>query len=260
MSSTIFDLIFPLRYSIGLFLIHKYILPQVRPKTLVERKYSSFDNISISLIHSIITAVLATVCIFNDVFNTSRLQDFNNPFATSVMKFSYAYFIYDLWDMLRTNHWNPMKMKEMTVHHFFLIVGAAACIYFQKYGAFAMLGLMMEVNSVFLHTRALIQYCNQRRSLAYKIMSIGNILTNIPFRLGVNYLIYSWYANGYPDFQFGYYGNLIIFGLNVKLLYQTFRSDFVKGTDLVYKVCWPLFEQNEIYLECLNCEMRYQTK
>ena len=94
-------------------------------------------------------------------------------------------------------------MKEMTVHHFFLIAGAGACIYFQKYGAFAMLGLMMEVNSVFLHTRALIQYCNQRRTLAYKIMSIGNILTNIPFRLGVNYLIYSWYANGYPDFQFG---------------------------------------------------------
>ena len=91
----------------------------------------------------------------------------------------------------------------MTVHHFFLIAGAGACIYFQKYGAFAMLGLMMEVNSVFLHTRALIQYCNQRRTLAYKIMSIGNILTNIPFRLGVNYLIYSWYANGYPDFQFG---------------------------------------------------------
>ena len=95
-------------------------------------------------------------------------------------------------------------MKEMTVHHFFAINGIGMTIYFQKYGAYSVLALMMEVNSVFLHMRALLQYCDQRRSLMFKIVSIGNILTNILFRLAlVNYSILKWYANGYPDFYFG---------------------------------------------------------
>ena len=102
------DVIYPLRYSIGFFVIHKYLLPLWRPESLKAKKYSSFDNISISLIHSVITAIGALVCVWNDLNITRRLDLYNTDFTIAIIKFSYAYFVYDMFDMLRMNNWNPL--------------------------------------------------------------------------------------------------------------------------------------------------------
>lgn len=102
------DLLYPLRYSVGLLIIHRFILPLYRPSSLKERKYSSFDNISISVIHSVITAVAAVACILHDNSLPNKLEMYNNDFAMAIIKFSYAYFVYDMYDMLRMNSWNPL--------------------------------------------------------------------------------------------------------------------------------------------------------
>jgi hypothetical protein len=96
-------------------------------------------------------------------------------------------------------------MKEMAIHHSLLIYGGFGVLATDTYAGFCMIGLLMEVNSIFLHSRALLQYCNQRKSLMFKIASVGNILTNIVFRLGVGYTIYKWYAdiNFSNDFMMG---------------------------------------------------------
>ena len=86
----------------------------------LEKKYDSFDNISISLIHSIISALLVLNCFTDEDFNIEKLEDFNNETSTNVLKFSYAYFIYDFYDMLRTNRWNPMYVFYSKKSHIYL--------------------------------------------------------------------------------------------------------------------------------------------
>ena len=86
-------------------------------------------------------------------------------------------------------------MKEMTIHHLCVISGFATGILTNQYAGFGMVALLMEVNSIFLHTRAQLQYCNNRNTVWFKIASIGNIITNIIFRLGANYLLWRWVSH-----------------------------------------------------------------
>jgi len=66
----------------------------------------------------------------------------------------------------------------------------------QYIGITVVMGLM-EVNSVFLHTRALLQYCNKRKTTCFKITAVGNVITNIIFRLGVSYHVWTWTSNSF---------------------------------------------------------------
>jgi len=77
----------------------------------------------------------------------------NDKFSLIVVQISFGYFIYDLLDMLRMNGWNPLKLKEMVLHHACCITCATIAVYTGTYSGYAMVGLSMEVNSIFLHAR-----------------------------------------------------------------------------------------------------------
>lgn len=95
----------------------------------------------------------------------------------------------------------------MTIHHACLIIGCINVILSDRFAGFCMVGLLMEVNSLFLHARALLQYCNKRRNIWFKIVSFGNVITNVVFRLGVNYLVWRWMVQetNADKFIFGMY-------------------------------------------------------
>ena len=67
-------------------------------------------------------------------------------------------------------------MREMIVHHSICIGGGLAVMLDKVYGNFTLYGLTMEVNSIFLHARALLQMCNKRDTAAFKMVSLLNIL------------------------------------------------------------------------------------
>ena len=90
--------------------------------------------------------------------------------------FTWSYIWYDLFDMLRSNGFNPFNMKEMMVHHSIMIGGGLIVMLDKIYGNFTLYGLNMEINSVFLHGRALLQMCNQRDTAAFRMVSGLNIL------------------------------------------------------------------------------------
>jgi len=102
------DLLFPLRYSVGFAVIHKFVLPYYHPAELKLKKYASFENISISLIHSFITAISSLFCILYDSSILVNMKTYQSDLALAVVRFSYSYFLYDLYDMLRMNGYNPL--------------------------------------------------------------------------------------------------------------------------------------------------------
>jgi len=85
----------------------------------------------------------------------------------------------------------------MSVHHSCVIAGCGIVILSNQYIGFSVVALLMEVNSIFLHTRALLQYCNKRKTTWFKIAAVGNVITNIVFRLGANYHIWMWTSNSF---------------------------------------------------------------
>ena len=78
--------------------------------------------------------------------------------------------------MLRSNGFNPFNMKEMMVHHSIMIGGGLIVMLDKIYGNFTIYALNMEINSIFLHGRALLQMCNQRDTAAFRMASGLNIL------------------------------------------------------------------------------------
>jgi len=232
---TVCELILPLKWTVMFLIIHNYILPLKRPGSLVKRKYEQFDNISISLIHSGITAIGSLYILVQEPEITQlNLQSFS-PLSLEFIKFTYGYMVYDWLDMLRMAEWNVKNLKEMTVHHLCVISGCMTAIIYRQYTSFGMVVMIMEVNSVFLHARALMQYCGLRKKTLFKTMAILNILTNIVFRIGTNYVLYNWSQTEGKDFLLGKLSNYLIFALNIKLLGQLIVSDFIRGTEQVWK-------------------------
>ena len=69
--SFVIEILYPLRWTGLFFLIHNYVLPLRRPKSLKTAKYAQFDNISISLIHSTVTAFASLFVLFQETGNAS---------------------------------------------------------------------------------------------------------------------------------------------------------------------------------------------
>ena len=75
-----------------------------------------------------------------------QLEDDIAPYLT---RMSLGYFIYDFIDMYRKG----TSSFEMTIHHTAAIILALITITSGEYLGLAMIGTLMEVNSIFLHMR-----------------------------------------------------------------------------------------------------------
>ena len=130
----------------------------------------------------------------------------------------------------------------MVLHHACCITCATIAVYTGTYSGYAMVGLSMEVNSIFLHARfvqitdfsftfihyfsALLQYCGKRGTIAFNIASYLNILTNITHRHITGFSLIGWCYNvALPDPKLGLtaYTWTIITGT---VRYQSYLTSF----------------------------------
>jgi len=216
--------------SIAFELFRRFVIAKNRPACLKDGKADQYDNITVSLFHSIVSACLSFYFFFNSPNELSDLSGSGN-FQELATLFSYSYAWYDLFDMLRTNGFNPLNMKEMMAHHSIMICGMLRVMHEKMYGNFMLYALNMEVNSIFLHGRALLQMCKQRETTTFKLVSVINILTNITHRLFVNYGIQRWALEN--DVVYAYTMNSVITFLNIKLLVTCVRRDFLTSSNAV---------------------------
>lgn len=127
-------------------------------------------NISVSLVHASLCSVamwrLGVVSFVTDTLSsddhTSLLLE-KVPSAAALAPFSLGYLVYDTLDLRRER-----LGADMAVHHAVSIAFTAVVVVFQIAGAFWLLVLTCEFNSVFLHLRTLLKATGfQRRGPVY---------------------------------------------------------------------------------------------
>lgn len=108
---------------------------------------------------------------------------------------SFGYMIHDLIDLLINER--SLRIIELLFHHAVVITGFTVTLVSNKFMGVVMFGLLMELNSIFLHMRSLLNlYGQPKNSTAFKFVALLNVATFLVFRMAVSlYLIYWQLSN-----------------------------------------------------------------
>uniref|UniRef100_A0A0K0FKQ8 TLC domain-containing protein n=1 Tax=Strongyloides venezuelensis TaxID=75913 RepID=A0A0K0FKQ8_STRVS len=148
------------------------------------------SNEYISLIHALICSVWGIFLIIKlspgkDIFEFSFYPEMGHMF---MMIFGYV--ISDSIDMLANER--SIRVYVLIFHHTLVAIGCLYPVILKHFGGIVVIGFLMEVNSIFLHIRSLLNYSGYSKvKLSFKMLAFINILTFILFRFIPNlYLIY----------------------------------------------------------------------
>ena len=193
-----------------------------------------WKNILISFIHSVITGTWSILCFYQepklaeDVINTFTLS------AYSMMGVSLGYFLYDTMDMLIYNR--NRQSYELIFHHTVITSCFWIAIFLRQYIGYATVALLVEVNSVFLHLRQLLQLLElNRRDSFYRLNSLVNLGTFIVFRIATLAWMTRWIVLLNRDlvpivlYYIGIIAVAIMNVMNIILLYRLLQSDFISS-------------------------------
>lgn len=139
-------------------------------------------NVATSLVHSAITGVWAPLAFYQAPEMRDDLIRTFNFSSHSLVCFSIGYFIYDAVDMLLYHR--KKSTYELLIHHFLVILCFGIAATTKQFVAYGALSLMIEINSVFLHTRQLFIITNEpKSSKRYKANALLNVGTFLCFRI-----------------------------------------------------------------------------
>lgn len=188
-------------------------------------------NISNSLVHSTLTGVWAFLSFY---FHPEMAKDLIGTHSTSshlLVSVSVGYFIYDFIDMLL--HHRKRSSYELMIHHFFVILCFGLSALSHLYIGYAVVALLVEVNSIFLHTRQLliIQGAPRQHSF-YRLNSLLNIGTFLIFRIVTLGWMTRWlvvHRDQVPFFAYtcGSIGLAVIVLMSIVLFFRILHADFI---------------------------------
>ncbi|THD27477.1 hypothetical protein D915_001705 [Fasciola hepatica] len=125
-----------------------------------------------------------TLCSSLTVFN-ELLEDIisaENESAYLVLGFSTGYFIHDIYH----NYCSGICLRsaEIIIHHITVVTCFAIVITCRLLLPYALFGLLMELNSIFLHGRQIMLYLNVNpNSLIYRMNANANVGSFVVFRI-----------------------------------------------------------------------------
>ncbi|XP_078357008.1 TLC domain-containing protein 2-like [Oculina patagonica] len=197
--------------------------------TTTPRKIWLFRNVSVSFIHSCISAVLSVYSFFDDPSMLTDMLTAWSGKAFVLVAMSTGYFLHDFFDTLI---YDARKSLPLLLHH--VVVCSAFClaIFNKMYIAFGVCSLLMEVNSVFLHFRQLMNFHGvSKTSLLYQVNGILLLITFVNFRFltgawMTNYVIQHRNVLPFWHFMLSAVGMAIVTVLNIGLFMHLWRSDF----------------------------------
>ncbi|CAD5206287.1 unnamed protein product [Bursaphelenchus okinawaensis] len=193
------------------------------------------SNEAVSLIHSVISGLWALWVVLTYPTSISDMIYFDHPSAKFLVYVSFGYIIHDLIDLLVNER--SARILELLFHHVIVIMGFLTTIIPSKFLGVVVLGLLMEVNSIFLHSRSLLNlYRVPKDSTAFKFVALLNIMTFMVFRMAVVvYLIYWQITNGWSlEWYFTVLTFFVIFSLcitNSVLCYRVLAADGLLGAN-----------------------------
>ncbi|CAF1664274.1 unnamed protein product [Adineta ricciae] len=156
----------------------------------IHRKKSNWlqQNTLLSFIHASICSILLIIGVLRA---TEMLEDplsHANHFNYTLLAFSIGYFLYDFVDCVQNS---TTSVVPILIHHIIVIVFFSHVLYYTRNIGYAIYGLSLEINSVFLHARRLIRwYSPFSKTIHFQnflkiFIDIGNYVTFVLFRFGI---------------------------------------------------------------------------
>ncbi|XP_076434874.1 TLC domain-containing protein 2-like [Babylonia areolata] len=172
--------------SVVFFLLVNEALKRAARRYVTLQKTSQWRwrNLAVSWVHADFCAVGCLYCYAvygHHVQSLSDLLDLRPLSAYLLVAFSTGYFLYDMLDHL----WNGQALAqwEVTAHHVAVIAIFGYNLWYHVNLSFSVLALTVEVNSVFLHGRKLLQMLHVPFShWFYRLVVTLNLLSFLAFR------------------------------------------------------------------------------
>ncbi|XP_072039362.1 uncharacterized protein [Amphiura filiformis] len=194
-----------------------------------------WSNIVGSFIHATLVSLLGAYCLYSTpMYLTERIIGYTTM-ALIIISISQGYFIYDIWDLLR--HQGLHTSWPVILHHIALLLGGVANIGFHRLIGWALISMLIEYNTIFLHARMLLlMYGFAKSSAIFRVTNALNICTFVTFRLGyiIIHIPKIWQDCGQTELiwcNFLIISTAILFVTSLLLFYRLLRSDvFVSKT------------------------------
>jgi len=219
--------------SFCFFALTHFLLKLTTPSSALNTTSQTWKwrNTANSLIHSMLTGIWALLSFY---WHPQMTKDLIGTYSTSshlLVSVSVGYFIYDFMDMALYHR--KRSSYELMIHHFCVILCFGLAELTRLYVGFAVVALLVEVNSVFLHTRQLliIQGFSRAHS-GYRLNSLVNVGTFLIFRILTLGWMTRWlvvHRDKVPFFAYtmGSIALAVIVLMNIVLFFRILHVDFI---------------------------------
>ncbi|XP_029026356.1 TLC domain-containing protein 2-like [Betta splendens] len=219
--------------SVGFFRLVNAGVGQLPMPESARRNAWKWRNICTSFVHSLITAIWAVLCFFLYPQMAEDLIETFSMFSHALVSFSIGYFMYDFFDMVLNQKLN--QSWELLFHHVVVISCFGLSVVSCRYVGFAVVALLVEINSVFLHLRQVMRMSSMAAGTLYRVNSMTNLGTYVVFRINTLAWMTRWLVLNRDKvpllaYTLGSVGMAIMTAMNIVLFYRLLRSDFLKGS------------------------------
>ncbi|CAJ0932287.1 unnamed protein product, partial [Mesorhabditis belari] len=171
------------------YLLAKHILESRFPEW-TNNKRRIFAVRVVSCTHATISALGCICSLLFDLNLVREPYEYSNSSAAYIFLFSMGYFLYDLMDMYI--HGELPNSKEYFVHHSLVLIAFSIILLSGRLFGFAMIGLLVEVQTIFLHVRTMVRLLGaSREHKMYSHLINLNMWCLFVFRhLPITFLLY----------------------------------------------------------------------
>ncbi|XP_042355641.1 TLC domain-containing protein 2-like [Plectropomus leopardus] len=216
-------------------------LPTPEP---ARKKAWRWRNISTSLAHSSLAGTWAVLCFYLQPQMAEDLISSHSLLSHSLVAVSIGYFIHDSLDVALNQ--SCKQSWEVLLHHSVVLSCFSLAVTSRLYVGYAVVSLLVEINSVFLHVRQLLLLSGRRSrpgsditaprpSVAYSVTSWLNLGTLLVFRVCTLGWMTRWLA-AHSEFvplyvlMTGTVSLSVISIMNIVLFYRLLRADLLSST------------------------------
>ncbi|XP_006006165.1 TLC domain-containing protein 2 [Latimeria chalumnae] len=219
--------------SFGFFrLVKRGVEGLPAPESALRNRWK-WSNIWASLVHSLLTGIWAVLCFYLHPQMAEDLISTHSVSSHALVSVSIGYFLHDFIDMLCNQKLH--HSWELLFHHMVVITCFGISVVLCHYVGFAVVALLVEINSIFLHLRQILLMSNCSKTTAFRINSIINLGTYVIFRISTLAWMTRWLVINRDNiplvtYTIGSVGMAIMTVMNIVLFYRLLHSDFLKSS------------------------------
>ncbi|KAM6465608.1 TLC domain-containing protein 2 [Liasis olivaceus] len=217
--------------SAGAFRLLNAVLERLVPPPSPARPDRwKWRNTWTSLAHSLLSGFWALLGFYFYPPMGEDLIDQFSPSAHRLLGLSIGYFVQDFLDMMCNE--KLQMCWELLFHHFVVIVCFGFAFLIRRFVGFAMVALLVEINSVFLHLRTILLMAGLAHTTSFRLTSLLNLGTYLVFRIMILAWMTRWLVLNRENvpaapYAMGTVGMAIMLSINIVLFYRLLRSDFL---------------------------------